>query len=1030
MNIAEAAIRYKTITLVMTIMIIGGGALAYEQLGRLEDPEFTVKEAQVFTQYPGATAMEVAEEVTDEIETAIQQLGQVKMVTSISQPGLSTIRVEVKDKYDKYSIPQVWDELRRKINDVQSKLPPGTTTSIVNDDFGDVYGVFYAVYGDGFTFAELKEHVDLLRRELLLVEDVGKVAIYGAQPEVVYVEISRARLARLGVAPQMIYQSLAGQNLVAEAGNVAVGSKYIRIQPSGEFTSVDDIGDLLILQDDASTTKLYLKDVATIKRGYVDPPRSIMHFDGRPAIGLGISTVAGGNVVTMGEAVKNRLRELEAETPIGIEIGVIAMQSDAVTASINSFIISLAEALAIVIGVLMIAMGLRSGVLIGVILLLTVLATFIVMNIWGVLLERISLGALILALGMLVDNAIVIVEGILVNIQRGMDRVKAAAQIVGQTMWPLFGATVVAVLAFAAIGVSQDSTGEYCRSLFKVILISLMMSWVLAITVTPLLSVMFLKVKDSSDSAGDVSDPYGGIFFQIYRGFLSACLRFRWTTVVVLIGLLLLSGYGFGFVRQSFFPPSTRPQFMVHYWLPQGTHISETESELERVEEYVDGLEEVTHVATFVGQGALRFLLTYSPEEANSAYGLFLVSVSDYSAIDRVIADLQEYFHEEHPNALAFSRRFMLGPGDPSKIQVRFRGPDPDVLRRLAVATKEIILNEPSATDVLDDWRQRVPLVRPLVSDTQARNAGITRSQIAKALQSAFTGTQIGVFREGDDLLPIIARSPETERANIGNLHDVQIWSPVARRAIPIAQVVLGAETRSENSIVRRRDRLPTITVKCDPKVGEASTVFRTLRPRIEQRFNELSEEWQLSGYSLEWGGEYEDSGDAQAALKGKLPVVGLLMVLVVICLFNAIRQPLIIFLTVPLSLIGVTAGLLIADQPFGFMAMLGFMSLAGMLIKNAIVLIDEINMQIQQGKQPYNAVIDAGISRLRPVSMAALTTVLGMIPLLTDAFFVALAVTIMFGLAFATVLTLIFVPVLYVCFFRISVPSGVVGSN
>ncbi|MCZ6654893.1 MAG: efflux RND transporter permease subunit, partial [Planctomycetota bacterium] len=913
------------------------------------------------------------------------------------------------------------------VNDVQSKLPPGTTTSIVNDDFGDVYGIFYAVYGDGFTFAELKEHVDLLRRELLLVTDVGKVAIYGAQPEVVYVEISRARLARLGVAPQMIYQSLAGQNLVAEAGNVAVGSKYIRIQPSGEFTSVDDIGDLLILQDDASTTKLYLKDVATIKRGYVDPPRSIMHFDGRPAIGLGISTVAGGNVVTMGEAVKNRLRELEAETPIGIEIGVIAMQSDAVTASISSFIISLAEALAIVIGVLMIAMGLRSGVLIGVILLLTVLATFIVMNMWGVLLERISLGALILALGMLVDNAIVIVEGILVNIQRGMDRVKAAAQIVGQTMWPLFGATVVAVLAFAAIGVSQDSTGEYCRSLFKVILISLMMSWVLAITVTPLLSVMFLKVKDSSDSAGDVADPYGGIFFQIYRGFLSACLRFRWTTVVVLIGMLLLSGYGFGFVRQSFFPPSTRPQFMVHYWLPQGTHITETEAELERVEEYVDGLEEVTHVATFVGQGALRFLLTYSPEEANSAYGLFLVSVSDYSAIDRVIADLQEYFYEEHPNAQAFSRRFMLGPGDPSKIQVRFRGPDPDVLRRLAVAAKEIIHDEPSATDVLDDWRQRVPLVRPLVSDTQARNAGITRSQIAKALQSAFTGTQIGVFREGDDLLPIIARSPEAERANIGNLHDVQIWSPVARRAIPIAQVVLGAETRSENSIVRRRDRLPTITVKCDPKVGEASTVFRTLRPRIEQRFKELSEEWQLSGYSLEWGGEYEDSGHAQAALKGKLPVVGLLMVLVVICLFNSIRLPLIIFLTVPLSLIGVTAGLLLADQPFGFMAMLGFMSLAGMLIKNAIVLIDEINMQIQQGKQPYNAVIDAGISRLRPVSMAALTTVLGMIPLLTDAFFVALAVTIMFGLAFATVLTLIFVPVLYVCFFRISVPSGVV---
>ncbi|UCE58429.1 MAG: efflux RND transporter permease subunit [Phycisphaerales bacterium] len=1012
MNVAEASIRYKTITLVMTILIIGGGTWSYERLGRLEDPEFTIKNAQIFTNYPGATAMEVAEEVTDEIETAVQQLGQLDLVTSISEPGKSTVLVEMKDKYNKHSLPQVWDELRRKVNDAQSKLPPGAGPSLVYDDFGDVYGVFHAVYGDGYSYAELKDYVDLLRRELLLCEDVGKITVYGDQPEAVYVEISRARLARLGIAPAIIYQTLSGQNLIQPAGKAKVGSQYIRIHPTGEFSSVEDIGDLLILQDDATASKLYLKDVAAIKRGYLDPPSTIMRFNGRPAIGLGISTVLGGNVVTMGEAVKHRLHELKAETPIGMEVGAIAHQADSVTTAVNGFIVSLAEALAIVIGVLMFAMGMRSGVLIGIILLLTVLATLIVMKIQGIMLERISLGALIIALGMLVDNAIVVVEGILVNLQRGMDRVKAAAQIVGQTIWPLLGATIVAVLAFAAIGVSRDSTGEYCRSLFQVILISLMMSWVLAIAVTPLFGVMFLRAKGTENTA----DPYGGILFRAYRSFVSICIRARWLTVLVMVVLLALSIRGFGFVKRSFFPDSTRPQFMVHYWLPQGTHISRTEEDLKRIEQHLATLDEVTDVSTFVGRGALRFLLTYTPEDANSSYGLLLVSVSDYKKISTLLPLVQDYLAENFPDAQAFPRQFMLGPGDAQKIQVRFRGPAPDVLRSLAAQARSIMLADPDAVDVMDDWRQRVPLIRPVVAETQARDAGITRAEITGALQAAFEGKRIGVYRERDKLLPIIGRSPEEERGDIDNLHDARIWSPVAGRSLPISQVVRGFESQSEDSIVRRRDRLPTLTVKCDPRSGPASILFEKLRPKIEAI--EVP-----TGYSLEWGGEYENSRDAQAALAGKMPIVAMLMVLVVIFLFNSIRLPLIIFLTVPLAIIGVTAGLLLTGQPFGFMALLGFLSLSGMLIKNAIVLIDEINCQIGAGKEALNAVVDSGVSRVRPVSMAALTTVLGMIPLLADAFFVAMAVTIMFGLAFATVLTLVFVPVLYACFFRIPSP-------
>ncbi len=1009
MNIAGVAIRYRTVTVVLTIMIVGGGMMAYQSLGRLEDPEFTIKEAQIFTRYPGATAMEVADEVTDEIETAVQQMGQLKLVTSISQPGLSTVRVEMRDKYDKDSLPQVWDELRRKVGDAQGSLPQGASTSIVYDDFGDVYGVFFAIYGDGYTYAELKEHADLLRRELLGVQDVAKVTLFADLPEAVYVEISRGRLAQLGIPPQWIYKSLAGQNMVSPAGEIEVGERYIRIQPTGGLTNVEQIGDVLILQDDGEPTKLRLRDVATIRRGYVDPPSAIMRFNGRPAIGIGISTIEGGNVVTMGQAIDQRLDELAAQTPIGIELGIIAHQSEAVTTSINGFVISLAEALAIVIGVLMIAMGLRSGVLIGVILLLTVLATLVVMKMQGIMLERISLGALIIALGMLVDNAIVVVEGILVNIQKGMARIESALQVVKQTMWPLFGATVVAVLAFAAIGTSQDSTGEYCRSLYQVILISLMASWLLAVTVTPLLCVQFLKVKAGS------GDPYGGVFFGGYKWLLSLCLRWRWLTVIVMLGMLLVAVRGFGYVKQSFFPDSTRPQFMVHYWLPQGTHIDKTAADLAVIESHIRSLEGVTDIATFTGKGALRFLLTYSPEDTNSAYGMLLVSVDDYRNIDDLIPVIDDYISDNFLDSLAFARRFVMGPGDPSKIQIRLRGHDPDVLRGLSAQVRQVMEDEPRATDVLDDWRGRVLLSRPIIAETQARNAGLTRREITQALEMASSGLLVGAFREGDDRLPIISRAPQAERMDIDSLQDIQIWSPVAQRTIPARQVVLGFESSSENSIIRRRDRLPCLTVKCDPREGTAEPVRLRIQQAIEAKIDS-GEMVFPPGYTMAWGGEFEDSGDAQAALANKLPVVGLLMFMVVVALFNSVRQPLVIFLTVPLALIGVTVGLLQTGQPFGFMALLGFLSLSGMLIKNAIVLIDEINIQARQHDDLQEAIVVAGLHRVRPVSMAAMTTVLGMIPLLGDAFFVSLAVTVMYGLAFATVLTMIVVPVLYSC--------------
>ena len=1027
MNLAEVSIQKKTITLVMMLLMFVGGAIAYRTLSRLEDPEFTIKDALVITPYSGASAREVEEEVTNEIEKAVQQLGQLERVTSKSERGLSTVTVTIKDKYDRYSLPQVWDELRRKVNDAQKNLPPGAGPSLVVDDYGDVYGLFFAVTGDGYTYEEIRRYVDMLRRELLVIQDVKKVELYALQSEAVYVEISRQKMKSLGVSQEHIYTLLSSRNLVADGGRVQVGSEYIPIRVTGEYTSVEEIGELLI-SGGVSSRVVYLKDVATIRRGYVEPPTERLRFDGKPAIGLAISTVLGGNVVTMGEAIEKRLSELESQRPVGMETGVIAYQSAAVTKAVNGFVINLIEAVTIVIVVLLIFMGLRSGLIIGTVLLLTICATLVVMKAYEITLERISLGALIIALGMLVDNAIVITEGILIKIQTGTDRLKAAKDTVAQSMTPLLGATLVAIIAFAAIGLSQDSTGEYCRSLFYVLLISLMMSWVTAVTVTPLLCYTFLKRRaKAGESGGDQSgDPYKGKFYGLYRSLLSGCIRFRWITVGVMLGLLGLAVFAFGYVEQSFFPNSTRPQFMVDVWAPKGTYIEDTRKTVEDIEKHIMGLDHVTHVGSCIGKGAVRFILVYAPEKTDSGYAQLLVEVDDYRVIDKIKEPLQRHLDETYPDAVCLVKKFLLGPGEGGKIQVRFRGPDPEVLRRLSEKCEAIMHSDGGAVGVRNDWREKVKVVRADLREAQMQRAGITRPQVAQVLAAGFEGETVGIYRERNRLLPIIARAPQAERSDVRSISDLQIWSPTARKIIPLTQVVTGRfQTVWENPIIQRRNRVPTITVHCDQMSGNASVLFSRIAPKIDKMFEEYVNEYKATStapgiFTLEWGGEHEDSGDAQAALASSIPLFFILMVLIVIFLFNSIRQPLIIWCCVPLAIIGMTAGLLLTSQPFGFMAMLGLLSLSGMLIKNAIVLIDQINLEIRQGKDSYRAIIDSGVSRTRPVMMAAITTVMGMTPLVLDAFYVSMAVSIMFGLAFAAVLTLLIVPVLYAMFFRI----------
>lgn len=1021
MNAGEFSVRNKRVSFAAMFLLLLGGIMGYRNLGRLEDPEFTIKEALIITPYPGASAEEVAAEVTNPIEIACQQLGQLERVESESSRGRSVVRAVIRDQFDRHRIPQVWDELRRKIADAQPQLPPSVRgQSMVVDDFGDVYGVFLAITGEGYTYPELRRYAESLRRGLTLVNDVKKVELFGEQQEVVFLEISRARLAQLGISEDQIHAQLQAKNVVADSGRVRVGERFLAIEPSGGFDSSEDMMGLVI-GSDRSGKQLFLRDVATIQRGYQDPPRRILRFDGKPAVGIGISTVQGGNVVTMGKGVRAFLESQKGDQPLGIEIGEINFQPEAVTVATDAFVFNLVKAVTIVFVVLLIAMGFRAGMIIGLILLLTILATILFMYFSDILMERISLGAFIIALCMLTDNAIVVTESIKVRVEKGEDKMEVIRDAVAQNQWPLLGATAIAVIAFAAIGLSDDSTGEYCNSLFWVIFISLALSWVTAITFTPLLCYMFFK----PDKEAAERDPYAAAPFRVYRAMLVGALRFRWATLITILVMFAAAVYGFGHVKQNFFPPATRPQFLVDAYLPSGTHIRDSEKFAAEVEKYLKTQDGVRHVSSFVGSGGLRFLLVYSPESPNSAYVQFLVNVDDENKIAGLVAKVQEHMDASYPDANVMAKKFLLGPGAGGRVQVRLSGPDSNVLRTLSRKVRDVFTSDGGALCIRDDWAEQQYTIRPELLELQARRSGITRVDVANALASGTEGRIVGFYREPAGsggglhpqetrLLPIIARAPEDERCGVDAIRNLQVWSPVAGRMIPLSQVTAGSAAAWEDPLIMRRDRFPTITVHADPAYGLPSQLFGRVRSQIEAI--ELP-----PGYKLEWGGEYEDSGRARRALAEPLPMALVAMIFIVVMLFNSIRTTAVICLAVPLAIIGVTGGLLLTNSAFGFMALLGAIALAGEQIKNSIVLVDEFRTQMTDyGKPKYRAVVDGSVSRLRPVMLVAITTVLGMIPLLQDPFFSAMAVTIMFGLAFACVLTMIVVPVLFVIFYNI----------
>lgn len=1012
MDISGYFIRNKVGSWIVILLLALGGLYAILDIGRLEDPAFTVKTAVVATRYAGASPQQVEEEVTYPLENAIQQLAYVDKLTSISSAGLSQITVNVKPQYRAGDLPQIWDELRRKVNDLAPHLPPGVSPPQVNDDFGDVYGILLSLSGDGYSYQELRDYADYLRRELVLVPGVSKVVVSGLQAEQVQVQVSREKMNAMGVPLQRLVDLLNRQNVVSDAGSLRVGSESIRLHPTGEFAEVGELERLLVSAP-GSAQLIRLGDIATVQRGFTDTPSHLWRADGKPALALGIAFAPQVNVVKVGDAVHQRLDQLESERPAGMQLTPFYDQAVEVHGAVNGFLLSFVTALAIVVGTLLVFMGLRSGLVIAGVLALNVLGSLLLMYLLGIELQRISLGALIISLCMLVDNAIVVVEGVLVGRLRGQGIDAAIRHIVRLTALPLLGATVIAVLAFAPIGLSSDSTGEYCRSLFDVLLVSLLLSWLTAMTLAPLFARWaFEKMPAKADSA----EPHAGWLYRAYRGLLEACLRQRALTLGVLAVALAASLLGFTQVRQNFFPPANTPLFFVDLWLPQGTAIEHTRDLAAEIDRHITALPGVERTVTSIGQGAPRFILTYGAERQHANYAQVLVRTENRAQIPGLIADLQHYLDEHYPQLQTGLKRLMFGPSNGSAIEVRLTGPDPQELRRLGAQAADLLAADPVATGVSHDWQARALLVRPQFNEARGRELGIDKRDLDSLLRMSFSGLTVGIYRDGTRQMPIVVRERDLDA---GQINDLMLWSPLSQRYLPIEQVVGGFQSVWEDPLILRQDRKRTLTVMADvlAQSGETSSqLLGRVRPQIEAL--PLP-----PGYELAWGGDLESSGDARNGVLGSLPMAFLAMFIITVLMFSSPRKALLIWLTVPLAMIGVTLGFLLTGIPFGFMALLGLLSLSGMLVRNGIVLLEEVDNLAEAGQPPREALVNAACARLRPICLTALTTILGLAPLLLDAFFQSMSVVIMFGLGFATLLTLIVLPVLYASAYRLGGP-------
>ena len=1003
MNLAEFAIKQRLFVLFFSVLCVIVGVISYFELGKLEDPTFTVKSAVVVTLYPGASAKEIEQQVTDKIETKLQEMGSMWKLRSLSRPGSSMIFIDLKESTNSDELPQEWDLLRRKVNDVKLTLPATAQISIVQDEFSEVYGMLFSVYGENAQPEALRRYAKELQRRIKTVDGIKKIELHGVQNQAVYIDFPEERLAQYGISPAQVINQLATQNLTFNSGSFAAGNERIRVDQSSAFKSIDDIKALSIQGGFGgnSTGLLRLGDIADVSLGYQTPAMTLSRFNGMQAITLAVSPVQGVNVVSLGESLTDIIANYQQELPLGIEIGIIAFQPDEVEKSIEDFVINLLESVVIVFVVLLIFMGFKSATIVGSSLILTILLTLIYMYIAGVDLQRVSLGTFILALGMLVDNAIVITDLYVVRLNKGVERTKAAVDSVKDTAKPLLAATIIAIMGSSPVLFSQTDSGEFALSVFLIMCSSLLFSWLVAVTLTPLLC--WLWIKPSKKKSDPNSKP------SRYQ------LAVNWTVmnpakaISMVLPLLLITALAVPYVAINFIPSSDRPLVFLDYWLPNGAKIENTSADMKKIEVWLMEQPEVTVISSYVGASAPRFSVTVEPEPYDTSYGQIVINLTDYEAIESLTKRGDVWLAKHFPNSEPRFRVLKLATKDKFSVEARFSGPDSQVLHRLSDEAQVIMQANAQTKYVRDDWRQLSKVIEPVINQEQARRAGLNRIDISLAIRRATEGVTVGTLNQGDQLIPISIRSAN---ADLSYLDTLPVHSLLGVHSVPLGQVVDSFELKSEESMIWRRNRVPTITAQAD--------VFDATPAQVRNQIKDQIEAIELpAGYSFEWGGEYYDENRAITDTLSQMPKALLMMVVIMVAMFNGFKQPAIILITLPLAAIGATWTLLLLDKPFGFMALIGAITLSGMIIKNGIVLMDQIELERANNKPLREAVKTATLNRTMAISMGALTTALGMIPLLSDRLFDQMAATIIGGLAAATVLSLFIMPAFYCLFYR-----------
>ena len=1009
MKLVKYFLSKKPVTILLLVLVLAGGLLAYVKMGKLEDAPFTIKQALVLTPYPGASPSEVQSQVTDVLEESIQALGELYYLKTENRAGLSKITVYVKKETRADEMQQLWDKLRRKVSDVQSKLPEGAGPSVVNDDFGDVLGVFYGLTGSGHSYRELEDEAKLIKNEILKVKDVAKVEIYGTQTPTIDISVSPSVMARSGITMADIARAFEAQNKVVDAGGIDVGSNRLRIESTGNFYSLDDIRNLTIVSRTGEHFRL--ADITRIEESYQTPASNLMRINGQPAVGIAISTVPTGNVVDMAAAVKESLQQMSGSMPEGFELVTLYDQGYESAVANQGFILNLIISVLTVVAILLFFIGFKNGLLIGSGLVFSIFATLIVMLCTDIALQRMSLAAIIIAMGMLVDNAIVVSDSALVNMQRGMRKRVAIMRACSSTALPLLAATIIAILTFLPIYFSPHITGELLSSLVIVIGVSLMFSWVFALMQTPFFIQEFVRRPRPEELKSTLFD---GKYYNMFRRSLHWVIKHRYATIACMVLLLVLSAWSFKFIPKVFVPALDKQYFTVDVWLPEGSNIDETGKLAEEMAEYIRTHGEAEMVSTFIGRTPPRYYLSNVAFGPQSNYTQLLVKCHTSEESRRLNAALQDSIRLKFPGPLIKVNKFELSPLTEAVIEARFLGPDPAVLDSLVGQAIEIMRRNPKVADARNEWGNMALMLRPVYDPVKAGELGITKAQMMQSVKSISDGVPVGIYRDNEKKVPVLLKSEGYDITDAASLGNFSVWN--GERSAPLSQVTERIETTWEFPQMRTYNRLLSMAAMCGVKPGHTmAEVHGEIRSEIEAM--PLP-----PGYTFFWDSQYKDQGEAMEAIAKYFPLAFLMLIVILVALFGNFRQPIIILCILPLSLIGVAVGMLLTGFDFGFFPIAGWLGLLGMIIKNVIVLIDEINIQRREGVPAYTAVIESTVSRTRPVLMAATTTILGMVPLLFDIAFGGMAATIIFGLTFATLLTLFVTPALYILFYRIKI--------